>query len=354
MSVLAPLAITDGQRAELERLVRARTTEQRLAQRARMVLAAADGRASAAIARDEGVATDTVSRWRHRFAEHGLAGLADRPRPGRPPAYGHDDRIAIVAQACEPPPAGTSHWTLTALHEALHPRLGISLSHLYKILDELDLKPWKTRSWLTSKDPAFWDKAADVCGLYLHEPGDNAVVYSVDEKTGIQAKSRVNPTLPARPGRIERREFEYRRNGTTSLFAALDVHTGTIIGQPTARNRAVDFIGFLQHLDTVTDDGLTIHLVLDNGSSHVAKDTRTWLADPVRAGRFVVHHTPTHASWLNQIELFFSILTRRVVTRGEFDSVDDLIAKLMTFIDAYNRTATPFRWTYDGRPLKIA
>lgn len=210
------------------------------------------------------------------------------------------------------------------------------------------------RSWLTSKDPAFWDKAADVCGLYLDPPDDNAVVYSVDEKTGIQAKSRVNPTKPARPGLVERREFEYRRNGTTSLFAALDVHTGTIIGRPTDRNRAVDFIGFLQHLDEVTDDALTIHLVLDNGPSHIAKDTKKWLADPVREKRFTVHHTPTHASWLNQIELFFSILTRRVVRRGEFDSVDDLTTKLMAFIEGYNHTASPFRWTYEGKPLKAA
>lgn len=354
MSVLAPLEITGAQRAELERMVRAATSEQRLVQRARMVLAAGRGRASAAIARDEGVAPDTVARWRHRFAEDGIDGLVDLPRSGRRPVYDHDDRVAIVAKACEPPPDGASHWTLAALQAALEPTVGISMSQLHKVLTDLDLKPWKTTSWLTSHDPDFWDKAADVCGLYLDRPGDNAVVYSVDEKTSMQAKAPVNPTKPARPGLVERREFEYRRHGTVSLFAALDVHTGTIIGQPTDRNRAVDFIGFLQHLDEVTDDGLTIHLVLDNGSSHVARTTKKWLADPVREGRFVVHHTPTHASWLNQIELFFSILTRRVIKRGEFTSVDDLVAKLMAFIEAYNQTATPFRWTYEGKPLKAA
>lgn len=354
MSVLAPLAITAEQQVVLERMVRAATTEQRLARRARMVLAAGRGQASAAIARQEGVAEATVARWRHRFAEAGLDGLGDRPRSGRPPVYDHDDRVAIVAKACEPPPAGLSHWTLSALHAALVETVGISLSQLHKILDELDLKPWRTTSWLTSHDPDFWDKAADVCGLYLHEPGDNAVVYSVDEKTSMQATAPINPTLPARPGLVERREFEYRRHGTASLFAALDVHTGQILAQPTDRNRAVDFIGFLDHLDEVTDDELTIHLVLDNGSSHVAKDTRKWLDDPARRGRFVVHHTPTHASWLNQIELFFSILTRRVLRRGEFHSVPDLVATIMTFIEDYNDTATPFRWTYDGRPLKVA
>lgn len=354
MSVLAPLQITAEQQVGLERMVRAATTEQRLARRARMVLAAGRGHALAAIARDEGVAPDTVARWRHRFAEHGIAGLFDRPRSGRRPVYDHDDRVAIVAKVCEPPPAGASHWTLPALHAALEPTVGISLSQLHKVLSDLDLKPWKTQSWLTSRDPLFWDKAADVCGLYLNEPGDNAVVYSVDEKTSMQAKAPINPTKPARPGHTERREFEYRRHGTASLFAALDVHSGQVIGQPTDRNRAVDFIGFLQHLDEITHDGLSIHLVLDNGSSHVAKDTTRWLDDPVRRGRFVVHHTPTHASWLNQIELFFSILTRRVIRRGEFHSVAELVARIMTFIEDYNHTATPFRWTYDGRPLKVA
>ena len=354
MTVLAPLEITEEERAELGRLARARTSEQRLAMRARMVLAAGRGESLAAIAAEEGVAPATVARWRHRFAEGGLDGLGDRPRSGRPAIYGHDDRVAIVAQVCEPPPDGQGHWTLAALHERLHPQLGISVSQLFKILDELDLKPWRTRSWLTSHDPGFWEKAADVCGLYLDGPGENAVVYSVDEKTSMQATAPVNPTRPAAPGRTARREFEYRRNGTASLFAALDVHTGGVIAQPTERNRAVDFIGFLEHLDEVTDDELTIHLVLDNASPHVAKATRAWLDDPDRAGRFVCHFTPTHASWLNQIELFFSILTRRVLRHGEFHSVDDLTAKLMAFIAAYNRTATPFRWTYDGRPLKIA
>lgn len=351
MTVLEPLAITDEQRSELERLVRGATTEQRLVARARIVLAAGEGCSNREIAASLRVSPDTVGRWRRRFAQGGVEGLGDLPRPGRPPVYGHDERVRIVAKACEQPPDGASHWTLAALHEALHPRLGISISQLFKIMDGLDLKPWKTRSWLTSHDPDFWAKAADVCGLYL-DPPDHAVVYSVDEKTGIQATSRVNPTRPARPGQVERREFEYRRHGTTSLFAALEVHTGAMIAQPTDRNRAQDFIGFLDHLDDVTPDGLRIHLVLDNGSSHVAKATRQWLAD--RADRFEVHHTPTHASWLNQVELFFSILTRRVIRRGEFDSVDDLIAKIQQFVASYNRTCKPFRWTYQGRPLQVA
>lgn len=211
----------------------------------------------------------------------------------------------------------------------------------------------RTRSWLTSHDPDFWDKAADVCGLYL-DPPDKAVVLSVDEKTCIQAKAPVNPTRPAGPGHPEHREFEYRRGGTTCLFAALDVHAGEVAHETKDRNRSADFIAFLQRLDERTPAGLTLHLVLDNGSSHVAKATKQWLADPAREGRFVAHCTPTHASWLNQVELFFSILTRRLIRRGEFASVPQLVARLGAFIAEYNRTAKPFKWTYDAKPLLVA
>lgn len=202
---------------------------------------------------------------------------------------------------------------------------------------------------MTSHDPDFWEKAADVCGLYL-DPPDNSLVLSVDEKTGMQAKSRINPTKPPRPGMVERKEFEYRRHGATSLFAALDVHSGEIISQTKDRNRSIEFISFLQHLDQVTPDELTLHLVLDNGPSHTSKETREWLDHPDRKERFKVHHTPTHASWLNQVELFSSILTRRLLNRGEFESVDELATKMVAFITDYNQKAKPFRWTYEGKP----
>lgn len=349
--VADPIELTPEDRAVLERWVRSSTCEQRRAERARIVLAAADGASNEAIAERLGLVRQTVAKWRGRFVTLGVDGLEDAPRPGRPPVYTHDDRLRIVTAVTEEPPEPDSHWTVRAVAAKLASEVGISASQVWRILDDLDLKPWQTRSWLTSHDPAFWDKAADVCGLYL-DPPDNALVLSVDEKTGMQAKSRVNPTKPAQPGLTERREFEYRRHGTAALFAALDVHSGEVIHDTKERNRSQDFIEFLELLDAHTPAELTLHLVLDNGSSHASKQTKTWLA--AHSDRFVVHHTPTHASWLNQIELFFSILGRRLLKRGEFESVDDLVNRISGFITDYNRTAKPFKWTYQGKPLKAA
>lgn len=345
------IELTVEQRCILEEWVRASSTEQRLVERARIVLLASQGRSNEQIAGELGVVRQTAAKWRERFRSEGVAGLGDGSRPGRPPRYGHDDRLAIVKTVTEEPSDPESHWTMSKVADALRDDVGISASQVWRILSELDLKPWQSRSWLTSHDPDFWEKAADVCGLYLNPP-DNALVLSVDEKTGMQAKSRTNPTKPARPGLAERQEFEYRRNGTAALFAALDVHTGEVIWESKERNRSVDFISFLEHLDRVTPRDLTLHLVLDNGSSHVSKQTRAWLDS--NGDRFELHHTPTHASWLNQIELFFSILGRRLLRRGEFASVTELVAKITAFITDYNQKAAPFRWTYEGKPLKAA
>ncbi len=333
--------------------VRASSMEQRLVVRARVVLLAAEGRSNDEIARELGVVRQTAAKWWERFRSEGVAGLGDASRPGRPPRYDHDDRLAIAKTVTEEPPDPESHWTMSKVADALRDDVGISASQVWRILSELDLKPWQSRSWLTSHAPGFWDRAADVCGLYLNPP-EGALVLSVDEKTGMQAKSHINPTKPARPGLTERKEFEYRRHGTACLFAALDVHTGEIISKTKGRIRSVEFIDFLEHLDTVTPKHLVLHLVLDNGPSHISKETRKWLGDPTRQVRFVVHHTPTHASWLNQIELFFSILGRRLLRRGEFESVDELVAKVIAFITDYNHRAKPFRWTYEGKPLKAA
>jgi transposase len=352
MPRLAPIVELDTeQRGALEARVRARTSEQRIVERARIVLLAAEGLANKEIAERLSVDPDTVGKWRSRFTQEGLVGLEDRPRPGRRPVYGHDDRLKIIKTVTEEPPDPASHWSGRQVAESLAGDVGISRSQVWRILDDLDLKPHRVRSWLTSRDPEFWEKAADVCGLYL-DPPEGALVLSVDEKTGMQAKSRVNPTKPARPGSPARHEFEYRRHGTACLFAALDVHSGEIVSATKRRNRSEEFIEFLERLDAVTPDDLVLHLILDNGPSHVSKKTREWLADDKREERFVVHHTPTHASWLNQIELFFSILGRRLLRRGEFASIDELVTKVVAFIEDYNRQAKPFRWTYQGKPLK--
>lgn len=334
----------------LDDLARSRTAPLRRVQRARAALSCAEGVANAVIARTLDVHLDTVRRWRKRFAAEGLAALEDRPRRGRSRRYGPDVHLAIVATVTSARPQTDSQWT----HRSIAHRLastGISASQVGRILAGLDLKPHLVRGWLTRpEDPDFYTKAAEVCSLYLHRP-PHSVVLSVDEKTAMQARSRCHPTRPARPGHAERREFEYRRHGTASIVAALDVHTGQALVEDIARNDSATFIDFLRMLDQSIDPKLTIHLVLDNGSSHVSKATRAWLA---AHPRFAVHHTPKHASWLNQVEIFFSILTRRLLRRGEFTSRQDLIGQIREFTLAYDDEARPFRWTYDGTPLKAA
>ena len=350
MWVLAPLKISRAERVELERRVRAHTTPQRMARRCRIVLLAADGVANRRIAPEVAMNENQVGVWRKRFEAERLAGLEDRARSGRPRIYGHDERLKVVATATSTTPQWASHWSHALLAGVLC-EMGISASQVGRILAELDIKPHQVRSWLARPDdPTFWDRAADVCGLYLSRP-TNALVLSIDEKTAIPARSRKHPTRPLGPGRPERQEFEYRRHGTACLIAALDVHTGEVIATDTPRNNSANFIAFLEGINTSVPKRKRVHIVLDNGSSHVSKVTKQWLTEHPR---FVAHYTPKHASWLNQIELFFSILTRQLLRRGEFASRDDLVAKMMGFIREHNRTAKPFRWTYDGTPLKAA
>ncbi len=350
MATLPPLDVSADDRQVLQGWLRAHKTEQRMWLRARVVLMAADGCTNRAIAAETGLSEDAVGRWRRRYAAAGLKGLNDRERSGRPPVYGHDERLRVVATVTETPPDPAGHWT----HQAIADRMadtGISADTVGAILKDLDLKPHLVRGWLTRKDtPEFWERAVDVCRPYL-DPPDNALVLSVDEKTAISARSPKHPTQPAAPGKVARREFEYVRHGTACLMAALDVHSGQVLGSDAPRNDAVSFIAFLAEIDAAVPPNLAIYLVLDNGSSHVAKATKAWLTEHPR---FHVQHTPPHASWLNQVELFFSILARRLLKRGEFDSREDLIAKIMTFIADYDATAGPFKWTYDGKPLKAA
>ena len=350
MWTLPPVVISDDERAELERRVRAKTSTQRQAQRARAILMAADGVPNRQIGPAVGMDERYVGVWRKRFELERLAGLEDRPRSGRPRVYDHDARVRIVATATSTKPEWASQWSHSLLASYLSD-IGISASQVGRILAALDIKPHLVRSWLSRPDdPAFWERAADVCGLYLAKP-TNALVLSVDEKTAIPARSRRHPTRPVGAGRLERQEFEYRRHGTACLMAALDVHTGEVIATDAPKNDSANFIAFLAEIDAKLPRRRTIHLVLDNGSSHVSKATKAWLAEHPR---FVVHHTPKHASWLNQVELFFSILTRQLLRRGEFNSRDDLVARIMGFIAEHNCSAKPFRWTYDGTPLKAA
>lgn len=343
-------------RRRLERIVAAASSPQHLVLRAKIVLAAWRREANAKIARDLGVCVDTVRKWRHRFRRSGISGLLDRPRSGRPPVYGISDQLRIVATVTQTPPQIDAQWTHRGLAEHLAEPVGISASQIGRILASLDVKPHRVRGWLNRPaDPAFHTKAQAVCALYLNppaaDPAADTVLFSVDEKTAIQARSRKRATRPVRPGLVERREFEYVRHGTASLMAAMNVTTGTIHPKIIRRNDSDTFIEFLAELAATVEPDKKIHLILDNGSSHTSRQTRKWLREHPR---FTVTYTPCHASWLNMIEIFFSIMTRRILRRGDFASRDDLIEKITTFITTYNRTAKPFRWTYDAKLLRAA
>ena len=348
---LAPVVIDGGVRVELERRLRARTVESRVAQRARLVLLAGDGESNRAIGETVGLHYNQVAVWRLRFVEFGLAGLEDESRSGRPLVYDHDQVLMMVHLVTTDPPDARTRWTCELVAQRMEEQgVPVSASQVWRIFDALDLKPWQTTSWMTSKDPEFWAKAGDVCGLYL-DPPLNAVIWSVDEKTGIQAKSRINPTKPAVPGSGRRQEFEYRRHGTAVLFAGLNVHDGSVAGWVTDSSRSENFVAFLADLVEHTPRGLELHCIVDNLSAHATPGVEAFLDEHPHV---FLHNTPTHASWLNQVELFFSIMQRRLIRYGEFHSVDHLADRIIEFINAYNQRAKPFRWTYDGRPLRIA
>lgn len=348
---LPTLKLRRGDRAVLESSTRAGTVEARVAMRARIILLAAEGESNRSIAKMVDLHYNQVGLWRKRYEEFGLAGLNDEERTGRPLVYGHDDVLLLVKLVTEPPPDNATRWSMEALAAAMAAHgVPISASQAWRICSSLDLKPWQVESWMTSHDPDFWEKAGDVCGLYLNPP-ENAVVWSVDEKSGMQAKSRINPTKPAISGKRTRREFEYERNGTAVLFATLDVHEGSVAGWVTDSTRSDNFVDFLGDLVKQTPRGLDLHCIADNLSAHKTDKVEEFLADNPHVH---MHYTPTHAIWLNQVELFLSILERRLLRRGEFASVDELADRIIAFIKDYNRRVAPFAWTYDGRPLKVA
>ncbi|MEV6675229.1 IS630 family transposase [Streptomyces sp. NPDC051162] len=345
--------VTAEARALLERAAAAAKASVRDALRAKIVLAAAEGLPNAEIARLLSVSVSTVRKWRGRFAARGPAGLSDADRTGRPRQYDELVRIAVVAAATSPVPDGAASWSHAAIAERVAATVSAPVSPAWagRVLADLDLKPHKVTGWLTRRDsPEFWERARDICELYRNPP-QGAVVLSIDEKTAIAARSRKHPTRAAAPGRRARQEFEYVRHGTASLVAALDVNSGEVLTEVIERNNAATFTVFLDRLDAAIEPGKDIHVVLDNGSSHTAKHTKKWLADHPR---WHVHWTPPHASWLNQIELVFSALTRRVLRHGDFTSRDDLIDKMDTYMIKRNDTARPFKWTYAASPLQEA
>jgi transposase len=336
-------------RRELERIVRSRTAERRIVERARIVLAAAEGRSAARIASEVGCSEPTVKKWRRRFEADGLAGLTDLPRPGRPLVHGAETRAKLIALACTRPaetPEGLrrDRWT----HRELAERVGMSESQAHEILRKAEIKPHLLEQWVMSElGPDFDAQAATVCGLYL-DPPEGALVVSIDEKTGIQAKAPTKPDVQARPGKPARREHEYKRNGTQNLFAALRVHSGEVSAMPSKTRNRYDLLRFLDQLEREIPAGRQVIAITDNLSTRTTAEVEQWLNDHPH-WQFVF--TPKHASWLNQVEIFFSILARRLLKRGAFNNENDLAQQMLAFVETYNQTARPFNWTYTGKVL---
>jgi transposase len=330
-----PLSVSDADRQVLEAVVRATTSQQRAVMRARVILCAAEGRPNQRIAAELGVALMTVKLWRRRYAEAGLAGLVDAPRPGHPPTFGREERDRVHALAMGPPPEGLSHWSVREVAK----QSGMSPSTVHRLFRERGLQPHRTETFKWSTDPALEEKVRDVVGLYL-DPPEGAIVLSVDEKTQIQALDRTQPLLPMRPGQVERHTHDYTRHGTSCLFAALEVGSGQVTTDHRARHTGADFLAFMKRVARAYPDQ-ELHVVLDNVSTHSTPAVKSWLE---RHPRITFHFTPTSASWMNQVETWFGILTRKAIRRGSFSSVKELIAMIDAFTRQWNAGASPFTW----------
>ena len=331
------IELSAAERRELQSLARAQKTGQAMARRARIVLAAAAGLENKAICADVDADANTVSKWRRRFAAHRLDGLLDEPRPGTPRKIGDGEIADTIRLTLEATPPGTTHWSLRSMAKAV----GYAPSTIHRIWRAFGLQPHRTEAFKLSNDPLFVEKVRDIVGLYL-DPPERALVLCVDEKIEIQALDRTRPLPPMRPGQAERRTHDYERHGTTSLFAALDVRAGTVIGRCMPRHRAPEFRRFLDEVERNVPAGLDVHVVMDNASSHKTKLIRDWFA---KRPRWHVHFTPTSSSWINQVERFFALLTERQIRRGAHRSTAELEAAIATFIAARNADPKPFRWT---------
>ncbi len=324
----APIILDPDARDQLASLANSRSLPHGLVRRAKIVLACADGEAGSAVAARMGVNKGTVGKWRRRSLEHGIQGLHDALRPGRPRSHG-DERVAeVINTALRSRPEHATHWTARSMAE----RGGVSRS---------TVQPHRQRMLKLSNDPFFVEKVRDIVGLYLNPP-DHAVVPCVDEKTQVQALQRTQPVLPLGRGHVEGVTHDDIRHGTTTLFAALDVATGRVIGQCRRRHRHQEFLGFLRHIDRSVPPARDVHLVVDNHATHKHAKVKAWLA---KRPRCHIHFTPTCASWLNQVERWFGIITQRAIRRGSFTSVRQLTARISRFVDDCNANTSPFVWT---------
>lgn len=333
---MAELVLSGDERDTLGRWARRHTSSQALALRCRIVLACAEGRSNSEVGVDLGVDRKTVGKWRARFVEGRLNGLHDEPRPGGPRTISDEDVERVIVKTLEQTPRDATHWSTRSLAAAT----GMSQSTVSRIWRAFGLKPHLVDSFKLSPDPMFIDKVRDVVGLYLNPP-DAAVVLCVDEKSQIQALDRTAPILPLIPGTPQRRTHDYKRNGTTNLYAALDVASGKVIADLTPRHRAEEFRRFLNLIDNNVPEGVDVHVIVDNNSTHKTPSIQRWL---LRHPRFTLHFTPTYSSWLNLVERWFAELTNRWLRRGTHHSTRDLVASIRTWIQMWNDQPKPFVW----------
>jgi len=334
---LAPLTVSPTEREELVSITRARSMPQALATRARIVLLAADGHNNTDIAERLGLSKPTVGIWRKRYLTERLPGLYDEPRPGGPRSIRDEEVAALIRKTLRTKPKDGTHWSCRSI--AAETKL--SKSTVQRVWKAFGLQPHRQKHFKISTDPFFVEKVRDIVGLYLNPP-DHAIVLCVDEKSQIQALDRTQPLLPLGLGYVEGVTHDYVRHGTTTLFAALDVASGNVLTQCKRRHRHQEFLQFLRYIEASVPKKLDVHLIVDNYATHKHATVRRWLAT---RPRFHVHYTPTYSSWLNQVEIWFNIITQRAIRRGTFRSVRDLVAKIERFVQRYNRRCQPFVWT---------
>jgi transposase len=345
MPLPTPLVLTAPVRAELQAITRSTRTPAGLVQRARLILALAEGASYTSLTARWGVAATSISRWKRRFLARGVAGLQDAPRSGRPDRLEPAVEARILALTQQPPPPPVTQWSVRRMAA----RVGVSPATVQRVWARAGLQPHRLERYVTSDDPDFERKAADILGLYLHPPA-HAAVFCVDEKTAIQALDRLDPVLPLSPGRAERHGFEYFRHGTLSLYAALHVGTGHVEGRTVPRHTSAAFVAFLDQVLATQSKRREIHIICDNLSAHKTPAVREWLAAHPRVA---LHYTPTYSSWLNQVELWFAKIERDCIARGIFTSTADLRRKLMQYIRLHNKTCRPFRWVYASPKRRI-
>jgi len=334
---LPALELTAEERRELSGFASSRSLPHALVARAQLVLWSAEGVPNAEIGERLSWSKPTVGKWRRRFVEDRLQGLYDELRPGRPRSVSDEQVAVLLRRTLKQKPPGATHWSVRRAAEAN----GLSKSTVHRVFQLFSLQPHRSKSFKLSTDAFFVEKVRDVVGLYLNPP-DHAVVLSVDEKSQIQALNRTQPVLPMGLGYVEGVTHDYVRHGTTTLFAALDIATGTVLTECKPRHRHQEFLSFIQRIDQAVPKELDVHLIVDNYSTHKHAKVRLWLAE---RPRFHVHYTPTYSSWLNQVERWFGLITQQAIRRGSFKSVKDLIAKIHRFTHNYNQHCRPFAWT---------